>query len=94
MKVGVVGVVVESHRDWVGQVGGGGGCCERRMDRVGEVTGTPSSNALLKYLSVVRGGCGVALPNILVLAMASTRDCQSNLPAMAYASMVLTVSTT
>ena len=40
------------------------------MDRIGEVMGTQSSNALLKYLSVVRGGCGVALSNRLVLAMA------------------------
>ena len=69
MKVGVVDVVIESHRDWVGRVWGGGGC-GRRMDRIGEVTGTQSSNALLKYLSVVRGGCGVALSNRLVLAMA------------------------
>ena len=40
------------------------------MDRIGEVTKTPSSNALLKYLLVVQGGCGVALSNRLVSAMA------------------------
>ena len=31
--------------------------------------GTPPSNALVKYLSVVRGGRGVAFSNVFVLAM-------------------------